>query len=188
MSKFQFRDPPFTWEEEMELDRRQAAFEQEECDRVERIRRFDSVPTYTKLESYRKKNRISQSDMAKLMDVSKRSYCDYESGQTPIPYKALRKLAEETDIDFNAFIVGDVKRADKNHSLDIIRQTRKIVAYCCKNNRQISGTEAFAVAELFVVTYGVDTNLLDTGVDEGSRIDDCIRCVTRDPEDRGIFE
>jgi len=189
MAVFQFRPSPFSDEELAEIDRIRLGLALTQQDREDRINRFDEVPSSSKLETYRKAHRVTQSKMAKMMGVSKRSYCDYESGQTPIPFKALRKLAETTDFDFNELIVGDANRASADYCVRIIQQTRQIVAYCLKHDSQITGTQAFAAAERYVIEYGLDEGLSNIRSDEPMyRIDDCIRIVTYDPEAEGIFE
>lgn len=182
VATFQLKPSQFSGEELAEIDRMELGVALTKQNRADRISRFDEVPSSSKLEIYRKKYRITQSKMAKMMGVSKRSYCDYESGQTPIPFDTLRKLAETTDLDFNELIIGDKSRAGSEYSKHIIRKTREIVAYCLNKNREISGAQAFEVAEIYAAEYGLDGDLWAAG------IDDSIDVVTYDPEAAGIFE
>lgn len=53
----------------------------------------------------------TQSDIAKLLQVGQRTYCDYELGKTRIPVDSLIILAKEYNVSMD-FICGvsDIKR------------------------------------------------------------------------------
>lgn len=189
LTAFQLRPELLTGEKLAEVERLEMGLAQKIQDREDRIVRFDGRLASSKLESYRKKYRLTQSKMAKMMEVSKRSYCDYESGETPIPFQALQKLAESTDIDFNDLIVGDTSRTRTEYCRHVIQQTRIIVAYCLRGKSQLTGAEAFAVADRYAIEYGFYGDLGIIGPETNmARIDDCIRTVTFDPEAEGLFE
>lgn len=151
--------------------------------RDERIVGFDNVPPSRKLELFRKNYGITQDAMCQYMDVSKRSYCAYESGETRIPFKALLKLAETTDFDFNELIVGDKDRVGAAYRRKVVDMAKRIVSYCLENAGGLSVTQMFFVAESYVAEFGVSEDLWFAW------IDDCIQSVIRDPKiDEEIYQ
>lgn len=156
-------------EDEVRADQDQWACE-------ERILGFDSVSASKKLELFRVNCGITQDTMCRYMGVSKRSYCDYESGETRIPFKALLKLAETTDFDFNELIVGDKDRVGAAYRRKVVDMAKRIVSYCLENAEELSVTQMFFVAESYVAEFGVREDLWFAW------IDDRIQSVIRDPK------
>lgn len=58
------------------------------------------------LKKFREEKRISQILMAKMMDVSKRSYIDYERHGRSVPSAALANLLAHTELDMNELFTG----------------------------------------------------------------------------------
>ena len=61
---------------------------------------------YVRLKELREKNKLSQYEVSKLLDISRPQYSLYETGKRDIPIKLLIVLAKQynTSIDY---IVGD---------------------------------------------------------------------------------
>ena len=59
----------------------------------------------SRLKSLRKRSRVTQKYLAKLLDISPRTYCDYEHGRRRMPLECLISLARYYDVDLN-YITG----------------------------------------------------------------------------------
>lgn len=59
----------------------------------------------SRLKKLRKQNRLTQRGLADAINVSPRTYSDYESGSTRIPLETLICLAKYYDVDLN-YITG----------------------------------------------------------------------------------
>ena len=61
---------------------------------------------YVRLKELREKNKLSQHDISKILDITRPQYSLYETGKRDIPVDLLRILAKyyKTSIDY---IVGD---------------------------------------------------------------------------------
>lgn len=56
----------------------------------------------TRLRELREDNDLSQSEIAKILNISQRAYSSYETGNRTIPYMSLVKLARfyNTSVDY----------------------------------------------------------------------------------------
>ena len=54
-----------------------------------------------RIRNLREDNDYTQSDIAAVVNVGQRTYCDYESGKTRIPIDSLIKLARFYNVDMN---------------------------------------------------------------------------------------
>jgi len=63
--------------------------------------RFEKVRPDIGLKFFRSWKGLSQVEMATVMDVSRRSYIDYEHGEKPVPSVALARLLSKFDCDLN---------------------------------------------------------------------------------------
>ena len=62
-----------------------------------------------RIRSLREDNDYSQRQIAELINVGQRTYCDYELGKTRIPVDSLIVLAKFYDVDMN-YICGLTKK------------------------------------------------------------------------------
>ena len=62
-----------------------------------------------RIRSLREDNDYSQRQIAELIHVGQRTYCDYELGKTRIPVESLIVLARYYDVDMN-YICGITKK------------------------------------------------------------------------------
>lgn len=62
-----------------------------------------------RIRSLREDNDYSQRQIAELINVGQRTYCDYELGKTRIPVDSLIVLAQFYDVDMN-YICGLTKK------------------------------------------------------------------------------
>ena len=64
-----------------------------------------------RIRSLREDNDYSQREIAQLINVGQRTYCDYELGKTRIPVDSLITLAKFYDVDMNYITgVSDVRK------------------------------------------------------------------------------
>ena len=62
-----------------------------------------------RIRSLREDNDYSQREIAQLINVGQRTYCEYELGKTRIPVDSLITLAKFYDVDMN-YICGLTKK------------------------------------------------------------------------------
>lgn len=63
------------------------------------------VTYLTRITQLRIKNNVSQKNLADVLEISPRTYCDYEKGRCRIPLTVLIDLARFYDVDLN-YITG----------------------------------------------------------------------------------
>ena len=73
--------------------------------------RGDTMNYASRIRSLREDNDKTQTEIASLLKVGQRTYCDYELGKTRIPVDSLIVLAQLYDVDMNYICgVSDVRR------------------------------------------------------------------------------
>ena len=73
--------------------------------------RGDTMNYASRIRSLREDNDKTQTEIASLLKVGQRTYCDYELGKTRIPVDSLIVLAQLYDVDMNYICgISDVRR------------------------------------------------------------------------------
>jgi len=73
--------------------------------------RGDTMNYASRIRSLREDHDKTQSEIAEILKVGQRTYCDYELGKTRIPVDSLIILAQLYDVDMNYICgVSDVRR------------------------------------------------------------------------------
>jgi len=78
------------------------------------------------LREFRSRHGLSQEQMAKLMQVSKRSYLDYERGERSVPSAALVELVARTDLDLNELFRGNPLAVPVKYKQDFYRFSKAV--------------------------------------------------------------
>lgn len=102
-----------------------APYEREEDER--RAGQYGTV--HANLRQFRIRSGYKKQEMAQLMEITERSYYDYEAGKRSIPSSALVKLAILTGADLNEILLGRLALTNQQTIENTVRELNSAVEY-----------------------------------------------------------
>ena len=102
------------------------------------------------LRRYRLAEGLKKSDMARLMEVTARTYYGYEQGARPIPSDALVQLGIFRGADLNEVLLGQSRETDSEAADRILNEVFKIMDYLANEYREMDGETARAAADIVI--------------------------------------
>ena len=81
-----------------------------------------------KIKDYRKSKNITQEEMAKMLNVSRQSYINYESGDTEPPFETLKKISSILNVSIDCLLDNKeyINNNDKRNK-EIINELKKLI-------------------------------------------------------------
>lgn len=122
-----------------------------ELERMEIANAPDS-PLHENLRKLRERMNLKKQEMAKIMEVTPRTYYTYEEGARSIPSNTLIKLAVRTGVDLNTLLLGRSGTTDRNLIQSAIADLVKITDFLKVAYPKMDGKTAMKVAK-FSVTF-----------------------------------
>lgn len=102
-----------------------AEYEREEDDR----RKGQHGTVHANLRRFRIRSGYKKQEMAQLMEVTERSYYDYEAGKRSIPSSALVKLAILTGADLNEILLGRLALTNQQTIENTVKELNSAVEF-----------------------------------------------------------
>lgn len=82
-----------------------------------------------KIKQYRKLKNITQEEMATLLNVTRQSYINYESGETEPSFETLKKISKILNVSIDALLDNEEYiKTDKMKSDSILNDLKNIIA------------------------------------------------------------
>ncbi len=82
-----------------------------------------------KIKQYRKLKNITQEEMAALLNVTRQSYINYESGETEPSFETLKKISKILNVSIDALLDNEEYiKTDKLKSDSILNDLKNIIA------------------------------------------------------------
>ena len=82
-----------------------------------------------KIKQYRKLKNITQEEMATLLNVTRQSYINYESGETEPSFETLKKISRILNVSIDALLDNEEYiKSDKLKSDSILNDLKNIIA------------------------------------------------------------
>ena len=82
-----------------------------------------------KIKQYRKLKNITQEEMATLLNVTRQSYINYESGETEPSFETLKKISKILNVSIDALLDNEEYiKTDKMKSDSILNDLKSIIA------------------------------------------------------------
>ena len=82
-----------------------------------------------KIKQYRKLKNITQEEMAALLNVTRQSYINYESGETEPSFETLKKISKILNVSIDALLDNEEYiKTDKMKSDSILNDLKNIIA------------------------------------------------------------
>lgn len=81
-----------------------------------------------KIKDYRKSKNITQEEMAKMLNVSRQSYINYESGNTEPSFETLKKISSILNVSIDC-LLDNKEYIDNNNkrNKEIINELMKLI-------------------------------------------------------------
>lgn len=82
-----------------------------------------------KIKQYRKLKNITQEEMAALLNVTRQSYINYESGETEPSFETLKKISKILNVSIDTLLDNEgYIKTDKMKSDSILNDIKNIIA------------------------------------------------------------